>query len=69
MIDPVLSCIQGQREFPDLVLVNAVVKLKEYAQAYSRKKSMRGPWENVKAGNMFGICDAIGDQVLSHGKV
>jgi hypothetical protein len=30
---------------------------------------MRQPWDNVKSGNVFGSCDAMRDQVFSHGKV
>ena len=69
MVNPVLSCIQGQGEVSNVVHANAVAKLKEDTQGRSRKKSMRWAWENVKVGDMFRTCDTIRDQVLSHRKV
>jgi hypothetical protein len=55
MVNPVLTRIRGQSGVLILVLGNAIVKLIECAQARSREKRMCRSWENVKAGNMFGI--------------
>jgi len=48
----------------DFVPVNAVVQLKEGAETGFGEKSMRRFGENVKAGDMFRICDAIRGQVF-----
>ena len=69
MVNPVLSRIQGQREVMNVVHIDVVVKMNEYAQARCRKKSMRWSLENVKAGNIIGYCDAIRGQIFFHREV
>jgi hypothetical protein len=64
MVHPVLRRVWSQGEIRDIYPVHAVVQLEEDTDTGFGEKSMRRFGKNVKAGDTFRFCDAIGGQVF-----